>query len=92
MRREMSNADCFKCAYRRGRSAIDPDLIEAAVKREIETLRALVEGLIKASGDCASCGYDCGPRRDNCIIKQAIDYLEGRRGEELSALRQGGMR
>ena len=47
------------------------------LKREIETLRALVEGLIKASGDCASCGYDCSPRRENCITKQAIAYLEG---------------
>lgn len=47
-------------------------------KREIETLRALVEGLIKASSvDCASCGYDCGPRRENCIAKKAIVYLEG---------------
>ena len=51
---------------------------EAAEKREIETIRALVEGLIKASSvDCASCGYDCGPRRENCITKQAIAYLEG---------------
>ena len=51
---------------------------EAAKKREIETLRALVEGLIKASSvDCASCGYDCGPRRENCITKKAIVYLEG---------------
>ena len=47
-------------------------------KRDSETLRALVEGLIKASSvDCASCGYDCGPRRENCIIKLAIAYLEG---------------
>lgn len=47
-------------------------------KREIETLRALVEGLIKASSvDCASCGYDCGPRMENCITKKAIVYLEG---------------
>ena len=54
------------------------DRIEAAEKREIETLRALVEGLIKASSvDCASCGYDCGQRRDNCITKKAIVYLEG---------------
>ena len=53
------------------------DRIEAAYMREIETLRALLEGLIKASGDCASCGYDCGPRRENCITKQAIAYLEG---------------
>lgn len=54
------------------------DRIEAAEKREIETLRALVEGLIKASSvDCASCGYDCGPRRENCITKKAIVYLEG---------------
>ena len=54
------------------------DRIEAAEMREIETLRALVEGLIKASSvDCASCGYDCGPRRENCITKQAISYLEG---------------
>ena len=54
------------------------DRIEAANKREIETLRALVEGLLKASSvDCASCGYDCGPRRENCITKQAIAYLEG---------------
>lgn len=68
------------------------DRIEAA-KREIETLRMLVEGLLKASSvDCASCDYDCGPHRKHCITKQAIDYLEGRRGEELSALRQGGMR
>ena len=63
------------------------DRIEAAEKREIETLRALVEGLLKASSvDCASCGYDCGPRRENCITKQAIAYLEGRRDEGLSAL------
>ena len=48
------------------------------LKREIETLRALVEGLLKASSiDCASCGYDCGPRRENCITKKAIVYLEG---------------
>ena len=54
------------------------DRIEAADKREIETLRALVEGLLKASSvDCASCGYDCGPQRENCITKQAIAYLEG---------------
>ena len=54
------------------------DRIEKAEKREIETLRSLVEGLIKASSvDCASCGYDCGPRRENCIIKKAIVYLEG---------------
>ena len=54
------------------------DRIEAAEKREIETLRALVEGLIKASSvDCASCGYDCGQRRENCITKKAIVYLEG---------------
>ena len=52
--------------------------VEAAEKREIETLRALVEGLLKASSvDCASCGYDCGPRRENCITKQAIAYLQG---------------
>ena len=54
------------------------DRILAAYKLEIETLRALVEGLLKASSiDCASCGYDCGPRKENCIIKQAISYLEG---------------
>ena len=54
------------------------DRIEAAEKREIETLRSLVEGLIKASSvDCTSCGYDCGPRRQNCITKKAIAYLEG---------------
>ena len=54
------------------------DRILAAYKREIETLRALVEGLLKASSiDCASCGYDCGPRKENCIMKQAISYLEG---------------
>lgn len=53
------------------------DRIEAANRREVETLRALLERLLKASGDCASCGYDCGPRRENCIIKQAIAYLEG---------------
>ena len=54
------------------------DRIEEATMREIETLRALVEGLIKASSvDCASCGYDCGPRRQNCITKKAIVYLEG---------------
>ena len=54
------------------------DRIEAADKREIETIRALVEGLLKASSvDCASCGYDCGPQRENCITKQAIAYLEG---------------
>lgn len=54
------------------------DRIEAAYIREIETLLALVEGLLKASSvDCASCGYDCGPRRENCITKQAIAYLEG---------------
>ena len=23
----MSNSDCFKCAYRRGHSAIDPDIV-----------------------------------------------------------------
>ena len=46
---------------------------DAAHRREIETLRALVEGLIKASSvDCASCSYACGPRRENCIIKQGI--------------------
>ena len=54
------------------------DRIEAAYKIEIETLRALFEGLLKASSvDCASCGYDCGPRMENCITKQAIAYLEG---------------
>lgn len=54
------------------------DRIEAACIREIETLRALVEGLLKASSvECASCGYDCGPRMENCITKQAIAYLEG---------------
>ena len=54
------------------------DRIEAANRRERETLRALLEGLLKASSvDCASCGYDCGPRRENCITKQAIAYLEG---------------
>ena len=54
------------------------DRIKAAYKREIETIRALVEGLLKsASIDCASCGYDCGARKENCIIKQAIAYLEG---------------
>ena len=76
--------------YKMGRSnaSLDKDMmgymsfmanrIEAAEKREIETLRALVEGLIKASSvDCASCGYDCGPRRENCITKKAIVYLEG---------------
>ena len=52
--------------------------IESDNRSEIETLRALVEGLLKASSiDCASCGYDCGPRRENCITKQAIAYLEG---------------
>ena len=61
--------------------------INEAYKFEIETLRALIEGLLKASSvDCASCGYDCGPRRENCITKQAIAYLEGRRDEGLSAL------
>ena len=54
------------------------DRILAAYKLEIETLRALVKGLLKASSvDCASCGYYCRPRRENCIIKQAISYLEG---------------
>ena len=63
------------------------DRIEAAAKREIETLRVLVEGLLKASSvDCASCDYDCGPHREHCIAKQAIDYLEGRRSRELSTL------
>ena len=54
------------------------DRIEAAEMREIETIRAFIEGLLKASSvDCASCGYDCGPLRENCITKQAIAYLEG---------------
>ena len=53
------------------------DALEA-YKFEIETIRALIEGLLKASSvDCASCGYDCGPLRENCITKQAIAYLEG---------------
>ena len=52
--------------------------IKEAYKFEIETIRALIEGLLKASSvDCASCGYDCGPLRENCITKQAIAYLEG---------------
>ena len=52
--------------------------INEAYKFEIETIRALIEGLLKAfSVDCASCGYDCGPLRENCITKQAIAYLEG---------------
>ena len=52
--------------------------INEAYKFEIETIRALIEGLLKASSvDCASCGYDCGPLRENCITKQAIAYLEG---------------
>ena len=29
----MSDADCFKCAHRRGRSAIDPDLIWCEMRR-----------------------------------------------------------
>lgn len=29
----MSKVDCFKCAYRRGRSAIDPDLIWCELRR-----------------------------------------------------------
>ena len=30
---KMSDADCFKCAHRRGRSAIDPDLIWCEMRR-----------------------------------------------------------
>ena len=55
------------------------DRIEAAHRREIEKLRAIVEGLLDAATiECASCNYDCGPNRGDCIREQAIDYLEGR--------------
>lgn len=54
------------------------DRIEAAHRREIEKLRALVDGLIDATTiECASCNYDCGPNRENCIREQAIDRLGG---------------
>lgn len=29
----MSKADCFKCAHRRGRSAMDPDLVWCEMRR-----------------------------------------------------------
>ena len=43
----------------------------------IHELRALVEGLIKASTvECASCDYDCGQNRENCIIREAEKYIK----------------
>ena len=43
----------------------------------IHELRALVEGLLKASTvECASCDYDCGQNRENCIIREAEKYIK----------------
>ena len=43
---------------------------------EIARLRALVEGLLDAASiECSSCGYDCGPKRENCIIREALKYI-----------------
>ena len=54
------------------------DRIENAHMRETKKLRALVDGLLEAATiECASCNYDCGLNRENCIIKHATDYLEG---------------
>lgn len=40
-------------------------------------LRELVEGLLETSSiECATCGYDCGPNRENCIIDQAAKFIE----------------
>ncbi|MCQ2300809.1 MAG: hypothetical protein MJZ81_11890 [Bacteroidales bacterium] len=54
------------------------DRINVSHRLEIEKLRALVEGLLDAATiECASCTYDCGPNRENCIREQAIDWLGG---------------
>ena len=43
----------------------------AEKEAEVERLREIVEGLLKASAvECASCDYDCGQNRENCIIKR----------------------
>lgn len=43
---------------------------------EIVKLRALVKGLYEASStECAYCGYDCGRNRENCIMQEAVKYL-----------------
>ena len=48
----------------------------AAKDAEIGKLRTLVEGLLEAATiECSSCNYDCGPNRENCIIKQAQNYI-----------------
>ena len=45
---------------------------------ENKLLRTLVEGLLEAATiECSSCNYDCGPNRENCIIKQAQNYING---------------
>ena len=49
----------------------------AAKDTEVERLREIVEGLLKASTvECASCDYDCGQNRENCIIREAAKYIE----------------
>lgn len=40
----MSKADCFKCAHRRGRSAIDPDLIWCEMRRSCNYHNVCEEG------------------------------------------------
>lgn len=45
---------------------------------ENKLLRTLVEGLLEAATiERSSCNYDCGPNRENCIIKQAQNYING---------------
>ena len=47
------------------------------LREEIGRLRALVEGLLDASNiECATCDYNCGPNRENCIIRYAEKYLK----------------
>ena len=59
------------------RQAADMIEREAAKDTAVERLREIVEGLIKASTvECASCDYDCGQNRENCIILEAAKYIE----------------
>lgn len=54
----------------------------SAQDAEIAKLRALVKGLLEASSvSCADCNYDCGPDRDNCIIREAAKCIDEREAE-----------
>lgn len=40
----MSNADCFKCAHRKGRSAIEPDIVWCEMRRACNYLNVQEKG------------------------------------------------